>query len=149
MSGEQSTIRIIPFSGKDQDWNRWSKTFLAFSASKGYKDELIKESTDANKCQQAYNDLLLSCQDDITFGIVDEADGNPKAAWDGLKQKFEPNNRASLVKLSKEFQNTKLSEDEDPKEYINKMELMRRRLKTLGTDMTDEGFMIQIINNAP
>ena len=35
------TIRIIPFSGKDEDWNRWSKTFLATALAKGYK-EVIK-----------------------------------------------------------------------------------------------------------
>ena len=40
---------------------------------------------------QAYNDLLLSCQDDITFGIVDEAtserlkEGDARVAWKNLK----------------------------------------------------------------
>ena len=34
------TVRIIPFSGKKEDWNRWSKTFLAIANTRQYKNEL-------------------------------------------------------------------------------------------------------------
>ena len=31
------TIRVLQFTGKEEDWNRWSKTFMATAAVKGYK----------------------------------------------------------------------------------------------------------------
>ena len=69
------TIRIIPFSGKEEDWNRWSKTFLATATVKGYKDVLIPVDDDEDAELEdnivAYNDLILSCQEDISFGIID------------------------------------------------------------------------------
>ena len=65
MSGDTfKSIRVIPFSGKEEDWNRRSKTFLALAVSRGYKEELIpplNHTSDADKKLQAYNDLLLSC----------------------------------------------------------------------------------------
>ena len=71
------TIRILKFSGKEEDWNRWSKTFIATEGIKGYRRALIVDKDEELPTEemnlQAYNDLLLSCQDDITFGIVDEA----------------------------------------------------------------------------
>ena len=30
------TIRVLPFSGKEEDWNRWSKTFLSTVTSRVY-----------------------------------------------------------------------------------------------------------------
>ena len=92
---ELKTIRVIPFSGKSEDWNRWSKTFLATATVKGYR-EVLKPSDPTKKANpelnvQVYNDLILSCQEDITFGIVDESistdypDGDARLAWNKLK----------------------------------------------------------------
>ena len=89
------TIRIIPFSGKEEDWNRWSKTFLATATVKGYKDVLIPIDADVDAELEdnvlAYNDLILSCQEDISFGIIDESvsetfpDGDARLAWKNLR----------------------------------------------------------------
>ena len=71
------TIRIIPFSGNEEDWNRWSKTFMATATMKGYRDVLSPIDPDEDATiednVQAYNDLILSCQEDISFGIIDES----------------------------------------------------------------------------
>ena len=61
---------------------------------------------------QAYNELLLFCQKEVVFGIINEADGSAKDAWEGLKTKFEPRNGAMKVQLKREFQQMKLDEDE-------------------------------------
>ena len=71
------SIMIILFSGKSEDRNRWSKTFLATATAKGYR-EVLKPSDPAIKADselnvQVYNDLILSCQEDVTFGIIDES----------------------------------------------------------------------------
>ena len=87
----------------------WSWKFLAQASIKGYKDLMLgkkklpipgflpstektateEQVTDAKKLllnQKAYNKLLLCCQDEMSFGAVDEAvsdlylDGNCQEA---------------------------------------------------------------------
>ena len=104
---EIRTICLLPFSGKESDWNWWLKQFLALSNVQGHKEALDcnlevvnKTSTSKKKIQQAYNDLLLSCQDDISFGIIDKVDGNPFEAWKALKQKYKPLNTVTFSSSS-------------------------------------------------
>lgn len=153
-------IRILPFSGKEEDWNRWSKTFLATATAKGHRD-VIKptdptKDADSDANVQVYNDLILSCQDDITFGIVDEAistkfpDGDARLAWKNLTEKFEPSTGASKVQLKQEFHQCKMgSVNEDPELWITQLELKRRRLKVLGTTIDDEDLFLHILNHLP
>ena len=155
------TIRVLQFTGKEEDWNRWSKTFMATAAVKGYRIALIGPAageealltTEINL--KAYNDLLLSCQDDITFGMIDEAvsqvfaEGDAQMAWKNLKNRFEPNTGAAKVQLKMEFQQTNLGEEEDPDEWITKLELIRRRLKTVGAAIQEEDLILHILNNLP
>lgn len=153
-------IRVIPFSGKAEDWNRWSKTFMATATAKGHREVL--RPTDPDKVAdaalniQVYNDLILSCQDDITFGIVDESiskdflDGDARLAWKNLQAKFEPSTGAAKVQLKQEFHQLKLtSVDEDPDAWITQLELKRRRLKTLGAVIEDDDLILHILNHLP
>lgn len=156
----QKTIRIVTFSGKVADWNRWSKTFLAMETARGLREVL--KPTDAAKDQgsgdneKVYSDLMLACQEDVVFGIVDEAssdkfpDGDARVAWKKLNAKFEPKTGANKVQLKSEFQRMKLMDpDDDPDEWITALELLRRRLKTLKVEINDEDFMLHILNNIP
>ena len=71
------TIQVLEFSGKEEDWNRWSKTFLATAKYKDFYNALVKmaggKALTVEENMQAYNELLFSCRENITFGIVDEA----------------------------------------------------------------------------
>ena len=157
---EMKSIRIIPFSGKSEDWNRWSKTFLATATAKGYR-EVLKPSDPAIKADselnvQVYNDLILSCQEDVTFGIIDESvstdfpDGDARLAWKNLKDRFEPNTGAAKVQLKQEFHQLKLeSADEDPDIWITQLELKRRRLQNLGSTIEDDDLILHILNHLP
>ena len=147
------TIRVIPFSGKEEDWNRWSKTFMATATVKGYRDVLVPIDPDTEAELedniQAYNDLILSCQEDIAFGIVYESvsnifpDGDARVAWTNLKARFEPNTGAAKVQLKQEFHQLKLaSADEDPDPWLTNLELKRRRLKTLGATIEDDDMIL-------
>ena len=154
------TIRVIPFSGKEEDWNRWSKTFLATATAKGYR-EVIKPTdatimADEELNIMVYNDLILSCQEDVSFGIIDESvsevfpDGDARLAWKNLQQRYEPNTGAAKVQLKQEFHLMKLeSADEDPDPWLTALELKRRRLKTLGATMEDDDVILHILNNLP
>lgn len=160
MADTIKTIRIIPFSGKEEDWNRWSKTFLATATAKGYREVLKPADEDADADEdlniQAYNDLILSCQEEISFGIIDESisetfpDGDARVAWKNLCVKFEPNTGAAKVQAKQEFHQLKLaSADDDPDPWITSLELKRRRLKTLGTIIEDDDMILHILNNLP
>ena len=160
MADTIKTIRIIPFSGKEEDWNRWSKTFLATATAKGYREVLKPADEDADADEdlniQAYNDLILSCQEEISFGIFDESisetfpDGDARVAWKNLCVKFEPNTGAAKVQAKQEFHQLKLaSADDDPDPWITSLELKRRRLKTLGTIIEDDDMILHILNNLP
>jgi hypothetical protein len=154
------TIRIIPFSGKEEDWNRWSKTFMAAATVRGYRDVLVPIDPDEDAALEdnnlAYNDLILSCQEDIAFGIVDESvsvafpDGDARVAWRNLRARFEPNTGAAKVQLKQEFHQLKLtSAEEDPDPWITSLELKRRRLQTLGATMDDDDMILHILNALP
>ena len=90
---------------------------------------------DADKNINAYSDLILACQDDVTFGIIEESvstdfhDGDARLAWKNLFNKFEPNTGAMKVQLKSEFHKMKLVDpDEDPDPWMSKIEHIKRRL---------------------
>ena len=156
----QKTIRIIVFSGKEEDSNQWLKTFMAMETARGMREVinpiLPEADQEANDNNKVYSDLLLACQEDVTFGIIEEStteafpDGDARLAWKRLNEKFEPKTGASKVQLKSEFQKMKLVDpDEDPDIWINTLELMRRKLKNLNVEINDEDLMLHILNNIP
>ena len=173
---KEKTIRIIPFSGKEDDWRMWSRKFLARARVQEYKDILtgtkkapaagttIDESTTVGKEQKklqlanekAYNDLLLSCEEEVSFGAVDEAistsfpDGDAHQAWNNLKARYESDTPSTKIQLKKEFNTSALTDtNTDPDEWIADLERIRQRLKTLKSEITDEDLIIHILNNLP
>ena len=38
------TIRILKFSGNEEDWNRWTKTVVAIARIKGYRRALVAKN---------------------------------------------------------------------------------------------------------
>ena len=154
----------------------WSRKFLARAKMKEYKEILtgvekapaaslvIDETTEAGKKQKtnkianekAYNDLLLSCEDEVSFGAVDEAittslpDGDAFMAWNNLKARFESETPATKIQLKKEFHDSKLEDaSTDPDEWIADLERIRQRLKNLKAEISDEDLMVHILNNLP
>ena len=167
---DTKAIRIIQFSGEQGDWRMWSRKFLARAKIKGYKNVMIgkqvlpvegSESDGLTEAERkivalneaAYNDLLLSCKDEVSFGAVDEAitdkypDGDSQVAWMNLLAKYEPRTSASKVELKKKFADSKLEEGQDPDAWITELERTRQLLKDIGYTMDDEDFMIHILNN--
>ena len=132
---ELKTIRVLAFSGQEEDWNKWSKTFLATSTVKGYREALkpTKPQVDAveDKNVRAYSNLLLSCEDDVIFGIIEESisnkfpEGDARVAWKALCDKLEPQTGAAKVQLKHQFQTSTHSDwTEDPETWINSLELI-------------------------
>ena len=169
-------IRILPFSGKKEAWTMWSRKFVTRAMTKKYKDVLLgtivppKHDEDLNvqtadgrvkakareANERAYNDLMLSCEEDVCFGIVDAArtenlpDGDAAKAWKGLLAKYEPSTAAEKVKLDREFTKSALKNaSDDPDAWLTELERKRQQMKTLGMTKEDDDIIRHVLNNLP
>jgi hypothetical protein len=86
----ETSIKVIKFSGKNQDWITWQVKHLARASRKGYRDVLdgtvkiptvteeasLDPTNDADKIKlvaknkEAYSDLILSMMDGTPHGNV-------------------------------------------------------------------------------
>ena len=156
--GDEKTIRVLNFSGKHEDWDMWSKKFLAMAKRKKYRGVLVgtikipkeegdltdegqKKARDAN--ERAYSDLILSCSDDISFGLVDNAvtednpSGDASYAWKELVEHYDPDEGVVVAGLKNEFANSKIK-TEKPEEWIQGLERIQAKLRKHGTKMEDD-----------
>jgi gag-polypeptide of LTR copia-type len=77
----------------------------------------------------------------------DYVNSNALLAWECLKNKFEPVSASSLVKLEKQFSQCALKKNQDPEIWLTELEDLRMKLEDLGSSITDNQFMIHILNN--
>ena len=68
-------------------------------------------------------------------------------AWEKLKKKFELVSAPTLVKTERLFRESKLGKSEDPEIWINNLDDLRVKLEVMGSEMTDEQFLIQVLNS--
>ena len=120
----------------------------------------IKKLVELN--EEAYEDIILSIshstkQGKIAFSLVKNCktieypEGNCKLAWDRLIAKYAPKTAPSLLKLKKQFANSNLTKEVHPDEWITELESLRNEMNgiSLSSKMTDQDFMIHILNNLP
>jgi len=159
-------IKIASFSGEKKDWERWSATFLAKARLKGYRDVIIGTEIVAKgskgreeyvvKNDVAFAELLISCDSDAVFGIVqtsrseEHPEGDAHLAWTRLTNKFEPKTKANLIKIKREFTECRLWNCEtDPDDWIKDLINLRRKLEILGNSMSELDLIIHILHNLP
>ena len=108
--------------------------------------------------KKAYNELILSCCDKSSFGIVKGAKnkihpkGNAREAWTRLKQRYEPNTGTELLSLNKEQKSLKLNNiKEDPETFKNELDELRARMKEdpFNEEFPHNSFMIHVLNSLP
>jgi gag-polypeptide of LTR copia-type len=126
----------------------------------------INEETDEGKTMMkifdlnklAYTGLILSIDvktssSKIAFNMVkgckdkDFTEGNATMAWERLKNKYEPTSAPSLVKRERLFRQSSLTRNEDPDAWISTLEELRTKLEDMGSIMTDDQFLIHVLNN--
>lgn len=106
----------------------------------------------------AYDDLILSmdtttASGKVAFNLVraakskDYQDGNAMAAYKRLKSKYAPETGPTLTKLHKAFYSSKLKRNSDPDVFITELEDIRVRMEEMSSSMTDEQFMVYVVNN--
>jgi hypothetical protein len=158
------TSKTPEFYGKAEHWYKRSKTFLCRAALRGYKKIILsKEGDDLERTKNewkilndlAYAGLMIVCQDDMCFGIIDGSrstmfpDGDAALAWKRLNEKFEPRNLSNMMTIKKEFSQCSLKRQRDPEDWINQLLLMNRRLEGMGYKMSEMEIIVHILNNLP
>ena len=123
------------------------------------EEELSLEQVKANDLnKKAYNELVLSCNDKISFGIVKRSKtkahpkGDAKEAWSKLKQRYEPNTGTKLLALHKEYMSLKLTDiEEDPETFITELDELIARMKEdpFNEEIPDNNFMSHVLNSLP
>jgi gag-polypeptide of LTR copia-type/Zinc knuckle len=89
----------------------------------------------------------------VAFNLVkgckskEYVDGNAFMAWEQLKNTFEPLSAPFLVKMEKQFRQCALKKGQDPEIWLTELECYRMKLEELGSNITDNQFMIHILNN--
>jgi gag-polypeptide of LTR copia-type/Zinc knuckle len=106
----------------------------------------------------AYTELILlidvkTSSGKTAFNIVkrcktkDHPDGNAAAVWEKLKNKYEPISAPALVKSEKQFRELSLKNGQDPEIWIMELEDLCVRLVTMHSSLSENQFMIHILNN--
>jgi hypothetical protein len=172
IEAELKSTRVVPFSGKKEDWDMWQIKHIGRARVRGTFDVLTgKEqvpviavgatpTADEEEIIElnviAYNDLLQSCNEPISFnlvrtGVTDKLpDGSAAQAWKNLCSKFQPNTVAEKIRLKKEFQQLKLENaSDDPDIWLTKLELTRMKLIKFKAGVSDDDLMMHVLNNLP
>jgi hypothetical protein len=77
----------------------------------------------------------------------DYTEGNEAMAWERLTNKYEPTSVPSLVKTERLFTKISFCKNEDPDAWITTIEKFRMKLEDMGSAVTDDQFMIHVLNN--
>lgn len=116
-----------------------------------------EKANDLNN-KKAYNELILSCSDKISFGIVKSANtkhlpkGDAKESRSKLKTRYELNTGIELLALHKEYMFLEMTDiNEDPETFITELDELRVRMKEdpFNEEIPDNSFMIHILNSLP
>jgi hypothetical protein len=113
--------------------------------------QFLGEMNNADLNELAITELILSIDVSnrslkIAFGIfkickTKDEDGN--ATWKKLKKKIDSISAPLLVKIERMFRESKCGKNEDPEIWINNFEDLVVKLEIMGSNMTDEQFLIQ------
>ena len=82
-----------------------------------YSNLLLSIDTKSDRGKNVF-DLVTACQ------MVDFPDGNVNLAWQGLREKIEPQNAPSYIQLRRQFANSTLSANGDPDVRITQLEYL-------------------------
>ena len=175
MTSTEKAIRVLPFDGKRSSWTMWEAKYKARAKKNKFLDVMLGNTTvpdatavidisnDAGKSQlrareandEGYNDLLLSMEEEVAFGLVNEAkttalpDGCLKTAWDALSKRYEPRTKNQLVALKSQFTKRSLEKEEDPDEWITDLEALNRKIKNIDANRaySNDDLLIHIAAN--
>ena len=163
----------LSFSRETKDWRIWSECFKAYANNHGYLG-ILEGTTDVPKHYEkldtmkdtekilarklnnrAYSDLLLSCANNSSFGIIqtsktaDLPAGDAKLAWDNLVTNFQPSDQTTRMELLTEFYKLKLEDVEGPEKYFSEMAYLKQRFQTVKYNLEDDDIICKTVTELP
>ncbi len=75
--------------------------------------------------------------------------GDARYAWTEQKRTLEPKTGCSEVNLKRDFNSCCLEGGEDPDAWMKRLTVIKRRLETMGTKLTERDLMIHILGILP
>lgn len=159
---EKSSFRVRIFTGKEpEEWASWKLKFKAILDGKDLLANLLSKKPDegANdevieawmkKDQKIFYQLVLStggAAGDLVQQFEETCSG--KEAWEALIAKYEHKGKMGKVELVRELMRCSMKENDDPDNLLVKIDTMRRKLKSLGQELTDDLFQAIILSKLP
>ena len=150
------------FSGEPEDWNAWSKVYMAQISALGCKDVLttpaaqdVKVGADnfdgsqvnpetLRKAKQVWVSLITNCKG-VAFEIVQGAD-SPSQAWRQLVQHY----RASvgvkeLRRLALDFYSIKPELGEHPRQFFLRVDRLVKEMERVGRPTLEKDIDIVLL----
>ena len=84
------SVKILPWSGKEEDWKMWSTKFKMRARAHGYYGVLVSKQVDLTdqdmkkKNDEGYMDLIMSISDHKSFNAVIQYEDDLRQAWIAL-----------------------------------------------------------------
>ena len=168
----------IMFSGKSNEWKTWKTRYISRLVIMGIfyvldEDLMIPddnyeiiEDTDLNTTIEQikndnlflYADIMMSIEDPELINMLSmcrtegQKNGNSKMEWKKLNDKFEEPNMMDMLEKLKEINTNQMSPDDNPDEWITKMEGLRFELWSKHGEETfryDKKFLKHLIMMIP
>lgn len=140
-------LRVIPFSGKAQDWATWKFKNEALMAKLGllkYMTEDKQGNAEAKKLweekqPEVYYHLVASCDGEAISVLRGAEKGQGREAWKLLEARYNPKTETRKATLQNElFSMSNMREDETIDTYIDRIEDLKRQLEDTGVEVNDE-----------
>ncbi len=172
---EMKTVRYLKFSGKQEDWDEWSQTFLALARARDYAgvllgkeevpraDEVLDPANKAHEMkimnrranEQAYLALELSTEH-LAFNLImlaktdDLPEGCAKTAWNNLKEEYDLSEGEDKIELLTSFQQNKLEDARiNVTEWLTHLAIQVTKLSKLGHVLDEEYQVTHILASLP
>ena len=111
--GASNQVKLKVFTGEEADWPRWRFAVRALLRQQSLIETLdaVDEShVDAEKNSALFTVLVLSVADSVQSYLRDCVEGDGRAVWRKLQDKFEPKRTYNKMTLLKQYINLTLAE---------------------------------------
>ena len=144
LEGLELSIKTLPFSGQDEDWDEWSSKALAIASKRGWREALERDLTivregmsdevkvaNEKANSSAFYWLVLSLKGE-QFARVDSANGNAYYAWSMLKERYEGQEQMDLIELTVSFMKSRLKDvTKDPITWFLELEKFQCKINRI------------------
>lgn len=161
---DKNKLKIRTFTGKLEEWLDWKERFQAIleDDSNELLDTLTEEKPDSNPQQSKKLEKWIKNNRKIYYKLVLYTEGpaaglvrqfrstaNGQEAWRCLISKYEHKGKAGKVALQDAMSKCFMKENEDPDNFLARLEDIRERLRILGDEIKEDTMQAMLIAKLP